>query len=57
MSRAALACGVHGLLIEVVGSEAMRAVLKCDAQQGITGDVLEEIVAVARGAPVPAVAP
>lgn len=45
MSRAALACGAHGLLIEVVASEASRAQLRCDREQGVTPDVLAEIVA------------
>jgi 3-deoxy-7-phosphoheptulonate synthase len=49
MSRAALAAGAHGLLIEVVDSEVARAMLKCDAEQGIPPDVLAEIVAAAGG--------
>jgi len=47
MSRAALAAGAHGLLIEVVDSETARAGLKCDAQQGIPPRVLVEIMGVA----------
>jgi 3-deoxy-7-phosphoheptulonate synthase len=49
MSRTALAAGAHGLLIEVVDTEAARARLKCDAEQGVPPEVLAEIVAVARG--------
>lgn len=48
MSRAALACGAHGLIIEVVHSEADRAGLRCDPEQGILPSVLTEIFAVAR---------
>lgn len=44
MSRAALACGTMGLLIEVVDQEERRAELKCDGEQGITPDVLAQIV-------------
>jgi 3-deoxy-7-phosphoheptulonate synthase len=44
MSRAALAAGAHGLLIEVVGSESARAELKCDAHQGVPPAVLAEIM-------------
>ena len=47
MSRAALAVGAHGLLIEVVDSETARAGLKCDAQQGIPPGVLVEIMGAA----------
>jgi 3-deoxy-7-phosphoheptulonate synthase len=49
MSRAALAAGAHGLLVEVVRSESERAALKCDAEQGVPPDVLAEIVAEAAG--------
>ncbi len=55
MSRAALATGAHGLLIEVVDAEQRRAELNCDGQQGITPDILTEIVAMAKSTPVPAV--
>jgi 3-deoxy-7-phosphoheptulonate synthase len=41
MSRAALAAGAHGLLIEVLQGE--RSQLRCDAEQGIPWDVLETI--------------
>jgi len=53
LSRAALAAGAHGLLIEVVDTEEARALLKCDAAQGIPPDVLEEIVLTARGSESP----
>lgn len=49
LSRAALAAGAHGLLIEVVDTEEARALLKCDAAQGIPPRILEEIVSSARG--------
>ena len=49
MSRAAFACGAHGLLIETVDSEASRPQLRCDRDQGITPDVLAGIVAEAGG--------
>ncbi len=45
MSNAALACGAHGLLIEVVDSEETRATLRCDGEQGVTPDQLARIVA------------
>ncbi len=48
LSRAALACGTNGLLIEVVESEASRPQIRCDREQGITPDILAEIVAEAR---------
>jgi len=47
MSRAALAAGAHGLLIEVVGSETARSGLKCDARQGIPPSILNEIMGAA----------
>jgi 3-deoxy-7-phosphoheptulonate synthase len=55
MSRASLATGAHGLLIEVVDKESRRAELSCDGEQGITPDILQEIVALAKSSPVPAV--
>lgn len=55
ISRAALAAGVHGLLIEVVEEGADRSQLKCDAKQGIAPDILSEIVAYARAMKVPAI--
>jgi len=45
MSRAAIAAGAHGLLVEVVNSEAERPKLQCDGEQGITPDVLRELLA------------
>ncbi len=44
LSHAALAAGVHGLLIEVVNSEKERCDLRCDHEQGITPNLLAEIV-------------
>jgi 3-deoxy-7-phosphoheptulonate synthase len=54
LSRAALATGAHGLLIEALAESLCRADLKCDAEQGVPPDVLAEIVKVARGMEVPA---
>ena len=48
LSAAALAVGVHGLLIEVVLGEAERATARCDAEQGVTPEVLRGIVGRAR---------
>jgi len=45
MSRAALACGAHGLLIEVVAREEVRSEALCDGDQSITPDVLARVVA------------
>jgi len=53
LSRAALAAGGHGLLIEALGPEVRREDLRCDAEQGIPGDILAEITAVARSMRVP----
>jgi len=50
LSKAALAAGFHGLLIEVVVSEAMRATLRCDAEQGLPPEVLRRIAVEARNA-------
>jgi 3-deoxy-7-phosphoheptulonate synthase len=44
LSAAALGLGVHGLLIEVVLGDAERSSVRCDAEQGITPDVLGAIV-------------
>jgi len=55
MSRAALATGAHGLLIEVVDTAGRRNELRCDKEQGITPDILAGIVATAKSSPVPAV--
>jgi len=46
MSRAALATGAHGLLVEVLQGD--RAGLRCDADQGIPLDVLQRIALQAR---------
>lgn len=44
LSRAAIAAGADGLLIEVVDSEERRAGLRSDAAQGVLPDLLSEIV-------------
>jgi len=48
ISHAATAAGAHGLLIEVVQSEADRSCVKCDPQQGIPPRLLADIVAATR---------
>ena len=48
LARAALAAGAHGLLIEAVAADTDRAVLRSDADQGVSPEVLERIVAFAR---------
>lgn len=53
MSRAALAAGVHGLLIEVMAPGAQRSLLLSDAEQAITLESLAEIVEYARATEVP----
>jgi 3-deoxy-7-phosphoheptulonate synthase len=50
VSRAAIAAGAHGLLIEVVAGDAERSTLRCDARQGVPPDVLGSIVAQAHTA-------
>lgn len=42
---AALEAGAHGLLVEVVASEQMRAGLQCDAEQGVLPEALRRLVA------------
>jgi len=44
MSRAAVAACAHGLLIEVVEEDADRSELKCDGMQGVTPEILREIL-------------
>lgn len=53
LSRAAIAAGAQGLLIEVVAEGADRSKLRCDAEQGIAPGVLADIVAWTRGAGAP----
>jgi 3-deoxy-7-phosphoheptulonate synthase len=48
LARAALAAGVHGLLIEVIAADTDRALLRSDAEQAIPPDVLERISEFAR---------
>ena len=54
VSRAALGVGVDGLLIEVVEPDVDRATLRCDGEQGITPDILAEILSASAGAGEPA---
>ncbi len=52
MSQAALAAGAQGLLIEVIAKEASRVQARCDGEQGIFPEELEQIVALThQGAP------
>ncbi|MGD8375156.1 MAG: 3-deoxy-7-phosphoheptulonate synthase [Acidobacteriota bacterium] len=55
MSRAALAAGAHGLLIEATADGIDRARLRCDGAQGIPPEILREIVGFAAANPVPAI--
>jgi 3-deoxy-7-phosphoheptulonate synthase len=48
LARAALAAGVHGLLIEVIAADTDRALLRSDAEQAIPPNVLERISEFAR---------
>ena len=48
ISHAATAAGAHGLLIEVIETEADRACAKCDPQQGIPPRLLAEIISATR---------
>jgi 3-deoxy-7-phosphoheptulonate synthase len=48
LSRAALAAGAQGLLIEAVESESSRAQLRSDADQGVPPTVLADILAATR---------
>jgi len=43
-SRAAISCGAHGLIIEVIGEETDRQSIKCDAAQGIRPSTLKKII-------------
>jgi len=54
IGQAALAGGAHGLIVEVVPSEADRATLQCDANQGILPGELHQIMEYARNMVVPA---
>jgi 3-deoxy-7-phosphoheptulonate synthase len=53
LSRAAIAAGAHGLLIEVVLGERERASVRCDAQQGVPPELLQSIVQDVRDLPAP----
>jgi 3-deoxy-7-phosphoheptulonate synthase len=48
LSRAAIAAGAHGLVVEVVEAGADRSLLRSDAEQGVPPEVLGEIAAAAR---------
>jgi 3-deoxy-7-phosphoheptulonate synthase len=52
LSRAALAVGVDGLLVEVVEPGADRSKLRSDAEQGVPSEVLEQILEAAEEASV-----
>jgi len=56
MSRAALAAGAHGLLVEVVRADQDHNELSCDAEQGIPPEVLEKVFEAAGEVRVPQVA-
>jgi 3-deoxy-7-phosphoheptulonate synthase len=43
-SRAAIECGAHGLIIEVIGENTDRAIVRCDGFQGIRPSVLQELI-------------
>lgn len=49
VSAAALAAGVHGLLIEVLAPGIERSELRCDAHQGVPSEVLGRIADAANG--------
>jgi len=51
MSRAAIAAGAHGLLVEVINSEEERPLVLCDGEQGITPDVLDELMTLTTNSP------
>lgn len=48
MSRAAVAAGAHGLLIEALAPGTNRQSLQCDGEQGVPPDILAEIVEAAK---------
>lgn len=50
MSRAAVAAGANGLLVEVVAATARRSDLRSDPDQGVPPDVFADILAETRGA-------
>jgi len=53
LSRAALAAGAHGLLVEVKPPTVDREQLQCDGGQGIPQDILESITTAASAMTVP----
>jgi 3-deoxy-7-phosphoheptulonate synthase len=48
LSRAAIAAGAHGLVVEVVEPGADRRLLRSDAEQGVPPEILREIADAAR---------
>jgi 3-deoxy-7-phosphoheptulonate synthase len=53
LGRAALAAGAHGLLVEVAPPEMDRSDLQCDGAQGITREILDNLMAFANSMEVP----
>jgi 3-deoxy-7-phosphoheptulonate synthase len=53
LGRAALAAGAHGLLVEVAPPEMKRSDLQCDGSQGITREILDNLMAFANSMEVP----
>ena len=43
-SMAAISCGAHGLIIEVIGEDTDRESIKCDGPQGIRPSTLKKII-------------
>jgi 3-deoxy-7-phosphoheptulonate synthase len=56
VSRAALDAGVHGLLVEVLAPNLDRSELRCDPEQAVPEETLQEIMAYARAMEVPPIA-
>jgi 3-deoxy-7-phosphoheptulonate synthase len=53
LGRAALAAGAHGLLVEVAPPQMERSDLQCDGAQGITREILDNLMAFANSMEVP----
>lgn len=43
-AQAAIACGAHGLIVEVIGAETARGDVRCDGLQGIRPDALARLI-------------
>ncbi len=43
-SRAAISCGAHGLIIEVISEHTDRETIKCDGAQGVRPSTLKQII-------------